>query len=867
MSRLSETPRSPRDAKPAKPLATLGAPWRSWRLRWGFCWSLVVLLLATGAEARCTGDCGGGGKAVTIEELVLGVNVALGSAPVEQCPAFPACDVGPVCIADLIRAVRYALDGCPAPVLPAIVASDPPAGAVDVPRTAWARIDFAAPVDPADFSDLVEITCRRPGIEVTSGGRLTALSPTSVVFDPAEAELLFDAACTLDLAGATLDFQVAPFNEAPTVRYDRNDTRNLAPLPDDVFRHPANGGRLNVPVPTAPEDVQQLFVGLTTVDLRQLSGFSPLAYWTIELSDAVDPASVPLTPAASLEPLASVRLLDVTSGAATYGRRIPFRLETRTDTNLAGVTTHSWLLFPSIPLTERHQYGLIITRHARVDATRPFAMSPAMAGCFDDGPVPPAGQCVAILTFADQLLAAAAVEGPPLDPEDVALVLRATIGDTSHIADDQVAVQEQMAAAPPPAYTITTVAAGTSGEVAAIVSGTWQAPDWRQGRYFRRDDDGRPMQTGVRAVPFTLALPNAALAGPVPIVMYQHGNPGNSEAEVPSAARRSLAAEGFAVVGFTDILNRELSAGIVDDDQAILAQVTPVLEAILVDGRVPDFWAETRAEQIAFLRFIDGLDTLDVLPLGAPDGVPDLDPTRPRGYLGISEGANNGPGILPYAPQIRAAALVAGGARLSEVLLHQADTLFLNVLGAIFPNMTPTDIWMGVSLFQHLYDRQDAHNHAPFLYRQPVTLSGDSGERASVLLIEGLNDSLVPNHATDSLAWSLGPLPHLAPVQRAVPFLEVVDGPLQGNLAAGPSGAFYQYVPTGIDGIDPTPGCAALPPSSGSEGHYCPQSAAESFLQRATFFTSALDGVPLIIDPVAAGQLAPVVVPEAELVR
>lgn len=544
---------------------------------------------------------------------------------------------------------------------------------------------------------------------------------------------------------------------------------------------------------------------------------------------------------------------------------MPFRLEPRTDTGVGGVTTSTLLLFPSIPLSEGHQYGLVITRRALADASRPFAMSTAMAACFADGPAA-AADCDRIRDVADQLLAAAAVEGPPLEREDVALVLRATIGATSFIANDQVAVREQMAAAAPPTYTITNAVAGTSGEVAAIVSGTWQAPDWRDGRYFRRENR-RPVQTGVRAVPFTLALPNAALSGPVPIVMYQHGNPGSSEAEVPSAARRSLAAEGFAVIGFTDILNRELSPGIVDDDAAILAQVTPVLEAILADGRVPDFWAETRAEQIAFLRFIDGLGTLDVLPIGAPDGVPDLAPERPRGYLGISEGANNGPGILPYAPEIRAAALVAGGSRLTEVLIHQADTLFLNVLGAIFPNMTPTDIWMGVSLFQHLYDPQDAHNHAPFLYRQPVTLPGNESERASVLLIEGLDDSLVPNHTTESLAWALGPLPHLAPVQRPVPFLDVVGGSLQGNLVGGQSGAFYQYVPTGIDGIDPTPGCAALPPSSGSEGHYCPQSAAESFLQRATFFTSALDGVPLIIDPLAAGTLAPVVMPAAELVR
>ena len=123
-----------------------------------------------------------------------------------------------------------------------------------------------------------------------------------------------------------------------------------------------------------------------------------------------------------------------------------------------------------------------------------------------------------------------------------------------------------------------------------------------------------------------------------------------------------------------------------------------------------------------------------------------------------------------------------------------------------------------------------------------------------MLLVEGLDDTLVPNHATHSLAWSFGPLPHLAPVQRAVPFLDVVEGPLQGNLAADRTGAFYQYVPTGVDGIDPTPGCAVLSPNIGGEGHYCAQSAAESFLQRATFFTSALTGVPIIIDPLAEGS-------------
>src|SRR6185295_675416 len=150
---------------------------------------------------------------------------------------------------------------------------------------------------------------------------------------------------------------------------------------------------------------------------------------------------------------------------------------------------------------------------------------------------------------------------------------------------------------------------------------------------------------------------------------------------------------------------------------------------------------------------IPALANLDVLPLGAPDGVPDLDVAAPLTYHGISEGANNGQGLLAYAPEIRAAALVVGGARLTEVLIHQSADAFLVQLPLFFPSITPTDVWVGFSLFQAVYDVQDNHNHVPFLYRHKLPLGGDD-HRASLLLLEGLDDSLVPNHATNSMAWS-----------------------------------------------------------------------------------------------------------------
>ena len=60
----------------------------------------------------CVGDCNGDGM-VLINELVLGVNIALGSTPVSACPAFDANGNGMVLINELISGVNNALAGCP----------------------------------------------------------------------------------------------------------------------------------------------------------------------------------------------------------------------------------------------------------------------------------------------------------------------------------------------------------------------------------------------------------------------------------------------------------------------------------------------------------------------------------------------------------------------------------------------------------------------------------------------------------------------------------------------------------------------------------------------------------------------------------
>lgn len=63
------------------------------------------------AGAACTGDCGGDG-AVTIEELIGMVNIALGSRPLSDCRAGDENGDGEITIDEIIKAVNNALTGC-----------------------------------------------------------------------------------------------------------------------------------------------------------------------------------------------------------------------------------------------------------------------------------------------------------------------------------------------------------------------------------------------------------------------------------------------------------------------------------------------------------------------------------------------------------------------------------------------------------------------------------------------------------------------------------------------------------------------------------------------------------------------------------
>jgi hypothetical protein len=78
--------------------------------------SLIAVMGATSPRAAvaagCIGDCDGDGE-VTVDEIVLGVNIALSSAALSTCPVFDANGDGEVTVEEIIVAVNNALTSCP----------------------------------------------------------------------------------------------------------------------------------------------------------------------------------------------------------------------------------------------------------------------------------------------------------------------------------------------------------------------------------------------------------------------------------------------------------------------------------------------------------------------------------------------------------------------------------------------------------------------------------------------------------------------------------------------------------------------------------------------------------------------------------
>ncbi|MBX3023741.1 hypothetical protein KF840_02415 [bacterium] len=106
---------------------------------------------AEAGDAVCVGDCNRD-RVVTVGELITGVNIALGSAPLDVCPAFDRDGGdGMVAIGELIAGVSNLLYGCgvaPPTAPPTATASATPVASATVTPVASATVTPAASDSP-----------------------------------------------------------------------------------------------------------------------------------------------------------------------------------------------------------------------------------------------------------------------------------------------------------------------------------------------------------------------------------------------------------------------------------------------------------------------------------------------------------------------------------------------------------------------------------------------------------------------------------------------------------------------------------------------------------------------------------------------
>lgn len=192
-----------------------------------------ALALPAAARPSCTGDCDGNG-AITVEEIVILANVALGNAPLETCPAGDTDGDQLVTVNEIVAAVIDALGGCTLPPeSPTPIATSTP----DAPR--GPRLDVGSARGAAGSVVAVDVT-------LSGGMGIVTAAATDIAYDSTRVRVARhgdDIACTINpsigsgtLPAKTLLVGTLPGRGASEIlRVGLVSFTSTAPIPDGLL--------------------------------------------------------------------------------------------------------------------------------------------------------------------------------------------------------------------------------------------------------------------------------------------------------------------------------------------------------------------------------------------------------------------------------------------------------------------------------------------------------------------------------------------------------------------------------------------------------------------------------------------------------
>lgn len=159
----------------------------------------AVVLWSEPLAAQCAGDCDGSGV-VTVDEVLAGVNIALGNAPLGTCPAFDANGDQRVTVDEILAAVANALNGCPIAATPTATATVVRLTPTPPPGCGNGVVDFnlGETCDDGNTIDDDGATAINP---CPANCRIAACTSTA---NTVTADVSFTAPSGVDIAGLTI---------------------------------------------------------------------------------------------------------------------------------------------------------------------------------------------------------------------------------------------------------------------------------------------------------------------------------------------------------------------------------------------------------------------------------------------------------------------------------------------------------------------------------------------------------------------------------------------------------------------------------------------------------------------------------------
>jgi hypothetical protein len=557
-----------------------------------------------------------------------------------------------------------------------------------------------------------------------------------------------------------------------------------------------------------------------------LDGFSPASLGYFRFTGDIDPLTLPASPPATLDPGASVQIVDVDPQSPERGKRKLAQTFWQKDEGVYWLKD-TLAVGPALgwPLRPKTKYAIVVTKKVLTAEGKPLAPSSDLEEIL--GVRPPTARTQAAHDLFAPSIAELGAAG--IAASDIAHFTGFTTNDPTAelfaIADD---VRANFPAPTAPLAMWTAKEQTSSYDVYEGMYGP--SPSYQAGTIpFKQDGDGgsfvfeagKPKVQGQFNLRFALVVPNATRcpmpAGGYPVTLYAHGTGGDYRSFIDDGTAQSLAERCVASHGIDQIFHGTRPGSPPADDPNRTGDIELTffnLNNILA--------ARTNGRQGA-IDVVQQARLFTASHMKVPASVSrtaaevSFDDSKMT-FFGHSQGGLNGPLFLAADDQTRGGVLSGSGSVIIVALLEKTKPTpsVAAAVRTILQLTHPEDqgelnlFHPVMNLAQTLVDATDPVHYVGYLAQHPRSrFAAKSIYQTEGIAADGTGDSYAPPHGIELGAVATG-LPRMLPGIREVTEatwgglggVSIPPEGLSGNLAGGQAtGVLAQFAPAaGHDG-------------------------------------------------------------------